>query len=226
MTASEIISYAYKAIGSLALGQNLTAEQAHDGLIALKNMIASWSIQKLTVPYTIDETLTLVSSQGSYTWGSGGNFTSTRPIRIITAFVRIGDTDYPVDIISKEEYFRITEKSVASRPEKLVYEITHPTGKVTLYPVPDSAYSLHVSSWKPLTTVATLSTDMSISFPEEYNEPLITNLACVLGLGSGIPLDADLKIYAANSMRLLKSYNVHPVPTAVLDNALYHRIYR
>lgn len=218
MTASEVISQAYKACGSLALGQNMTNEQAADGLFTLKNMISMWSIQKLFIPYTIDETLTLVASQATYTWGTGGNFTTTRPARIMSASIRIGETDYPIKIISKEEYQRITDKLTTGRPEKMVYEPTFSLASVILYPVPDSAYSFLTSSWKPLTNVTDIST--VITFPDEYNEPLISNLACLLAIGSGIPLDPDLKTRAASGVRILKNHNAQPIPTATYDSAI------
>lgn len=219
MLASQIINQALKAAGSLALGQNPSNEQSADGLIALKNLIALWSIQKLFVPYTAQTLLTLTANDGAYTFGTGGDFT-TRPLRMDAAFIRYSSQDYPIEIISKGDYNRIPDKATTGMPEKMVYEIGYPLANMLLYPVPDLAYALYVEEWKTLTQPSLLADTMT--FPDEYNDPLIANLALILCNGTGIQIDPALQARADKGVKILKNYNAPPVNTVQYDRAILY----
>lgn len=154
-----------------------TDTQRANGLELLNSMISSWSVEGLTIPYTMTQPLTLVVGQGSYTIGSGGEFNTPRPIRIINAYIRdSGGIDSPVDVtMTKDEYDAISQKSQSGRPSKLYYDPQFPLGKIYFNCSPSNIETLYLISEKPLTKFPSLLTE--IELPLEYEEALVYNLA-------------------------------------------------
>src|SRR5574343_694239 len=108
-TALQIITSAARLIGIVRKGEALDNDEAVDGLSALNDMLASWSNNGLLCVSRVWEYFT-VTSATSYTIGSGQTLNTTRPLVIKSAFFRSGDIDYPLEIISDEEYESITLK--------------------------------------------------------------------------------------------------------------------
>ena len=77
-----IIKGAFRALGRLGRGRDLTGDEATDGLELLNQLIASWKGEGLLLPYRTTEQLTYSTSKISYTIGSGGDFNTVRPVQI------------------------------------------------------------------------------------------------------------------------------------------------
>ena len=119
-TANTITDGAYRLNSIL----NPSTAQDDSGLEALNNMISSWSAEGLLVPYNTIESFTLAVGKSTYTIGSGGEFNTVRPLRIIDAFIRdSGSDDYPVDVsMTRVEYNAITQKDAEARPTRLYFD--------------------------------------------------------------------------------------------------------
>lgn len=154
-----------------------TAAQRANGLELLNSMISSWSAEGLTIPYTMTQALSLIVGQGSYTIGSGGNFNTPRPIRVINAYIRdSGSVDHPVDVaMTKFEYDAISQKTQSGRPTRLYYDPQFPLGIIYFNCRPSHVETLYLVSEKPLTEFPLLTTN--IDLPLEYKEALVFNLA-------------------------------------------------
>lgn len=176
-TAQVIIDRALRLISATASGESPTAQESTDGLISLNGMISSWQTEKLLVYAFVDTAFTLVASDGSYTVGPSGNFNLTpRPVKIEQAFVRVNDIDYGVDLIGRERWNAIVDKTSESDiPEYAYYEPTLSTGTLQLWPVPNAASSLHIITWQSVLEFADLTTDYSLS--PGYERALAYNLA-------------------------------------------------
>jgi len=134
-TARTIIKRAMQENGVLTKGESPSGDEAADGLAALNNLISSWSNDSLLIYARVSESFPLVSGTASYTIGSGGYFNTARPLQILTAYTRIGTTDYNMGIINSVDYDKIMQKSVITNiPEVLVYEPGYPLGTITIYP--------------------------------------------------------------------------------------------
>ena len=121
-TALDIIQDAHIDIGALAAGESLSADEANDALRVLNAMLDSWSAQHLTVYHIANVSGVLVPNQADYTIGAGAPvFSANRPVEFKQCFVRRGSYDFPVDIITNNEYDQIGLKSLASAWPRKVY---------------------------------------------------------------------------------------------------------
>lgn len=174
-TALECITGAAKLIGVLFKSEGLDADEASDGLVALNDMLDGWSNDDSINYFNVLENFALTGA-ASYTIGSGGNFNTTRPISIISAVIRSGSSDYPLQLISEAEYqLSLPVKSISSSiPQFIVYDSDYPLGVIKLYPVGIGS-TLYLQSRKPLGTYSAL-TD-TVSLPAGFIEAIKYNLA-------------------------------------------------
>ncbi len=224
MSGQELITAAYRKGGI----KDPTTQQSTDGLQDLQNMFSSWSAEGLSVPNFVTENFTLTVGQAVYTIGVTGDnpdlITATgRPIRIVDAFIRISNNDYPVSVnMTKKEYNNLLSKDTEGRPRGLYYDPQYPTGKIKFNYEADVAYDFHLISEKPLTNPSALATTMSI--PLEYNLAIITNLAILLAPDDDNKLPQDIKDIAKESKESLEKYNAIDKlsDTVTLDRAITH----
>lgn len=178
-TARTIITEAFRKITVLGDGETPTASEASNALSTLNDMIAEWSAESLMIHSRSQDNFALVVGTGSYTIGSGGTVNTTRPHEIVGAFVRdSGNTDYPVEIITRDRYNAEPSKTTQGRPYRLYYDPTLTLGTIKLFPVPEAAETLFIDSLKPFTQFTSL--DATAPFPAEYNRALVLNLGVEL----------------------------------------------
>lgn len=187
-TALNIIEGAGRLIGIIRKGEAMSADEGADGLVALNDMLASWSNNSLLVYNRVSESFSLVSGTASYLIGAGQTFSTVKPIKIISAFIRDGNTDYPLVVLSDDEYQNVSDKTSQSDiPDYLTYNNAHPYGTITLYPKPGAANTIHLLSEKVLTALASLST--TVDLPAGWNRALKYNLAVAIAPEYGAQLD-------------------------------------
>jgi hypothetical protein len=203
-TARRIISRALRLIQVLAAGETPRAAEAADSLEALNDMLASWSASNLIVPCMVKEAMTLAA-------GPARVFLTTRPMRIVGAWINDGARDLPMAIISQADYLGIGDKSFQGLPASLFYDDGRPTPSIYLYPVPDRAYVLTLQRWDPLTQIGAL--DDEIDLPDEYREALATNLAVRLAPEFGTSVSGEVTAMASTSLDLLRGLHAQPVAT-------------
>jgi len=176
-TALQIIERALLDLTVLGDGEVATAQQASDGLVYLNDLIQSWANEGLMINQVVTDDFT-VSGAASYTMGSGGDIDTTRPMEILTAYFTSSGVDYPVNIVSRQEYEGITLKTNGSTYPYLIYpDFAYPLVTIYQYPVPTGG-TLHISSIKPLTEMATTATVLSL--PPGYERSLRLNLGVEL----------------------------------------------
>jgi hypothetical protein len=106
-------------------------------------------------------------------------------LEIDEAFVRYGESDYPITIITRQEYFEITSKgSVPGRPTQL-YLDRQETPVGFLYPYPDSAtdYVIHYAKVRKLEDFDSTLDDADVS--QKYYDALVLGLASRLAMKYG-----------------------------------------
>ena len=79
-TAGDQINRALRLLGVLAEGETPSAATSQDALVALNQMIDSWSIERLAVFCTQDQTLTWPAGLITRTLGPSGDFIGLRPV--------------------------------------------------------------------------------------------------------------------------------------------------
>lgn len=203
ISALNIITGAARLIGIIFKSETLDSDEANDGLISLNDMMDVWSNDNLmTTAYTF-ESFPLTGS-ATYTMGSGGVFNTARPINIVTAVVRYATIDYPLRIITPEQYQEeIALKSVASPiPEYLVYDNAYPLATITIYAVPTGGTTLRMLSNKPLANLSALTT--TVDLPPGWKKALKFNLAIDLAGEYGVEVPASVAKGAKDSMAAIK----------------------
>lgn len=184
-TARTLVTNALLDLGVIAEGETPTASQAVGGLRKLNNMIDAWNIENLMVYGSTQNVFPLVSNDGVYTLGTGGDFNIPRPDNIISAYVRDSSLpaaqiyDFPLYIYNTQEYADVRLKGLTTAlPQGVYFDDSFPLINVYVYPVPSTAqYSLVI--WTP-GILPTLTLDTVISLAPGYKRALESNLVIEL----------------------------------------------
>lgn len=223
-TIGDQINGALRLIGQLAEGETPSSETSADALTAFNQMVDSWSVDRLAVYTTQDQTFTWTANDNSVTFGpTGADFTGTRPISVddSTYFV-VNSLSYPLAIINQEQYNAIALKSSTSTwPQLLWINMGMPNITLTLWPVPTSAITFHLVSVTALTQPATLATTLTI--PPGYLRAFRYNLACEIAAEFGVEPSPRVARIAIQSLRSVKRINnpgdLMSMPTAMVGSS-------
>ena len=79
-TAGDQINRALRLLGILAEGETPSAATSQDALIALNQMLDSWSTERLMAYNTIDQVFTWPVDEINRTLGPTGDFVGLRPV--------------------------------------------------------------------------------------------------------------------------------------------------
>lgn len=195
-TARKIIKSAMRRAGILTGNENPTAEEAADGLEMLNDMLASWSNDSMVIYARTLENFPVSGGVASYTIGPGATFDTVRPVKIVSAFIRIGTLDYPLQIINDETYADIGMKSINGIPQALNFDNNYPVVTIKLYGPPDASYTLFLLSEKQLTQ---FTLDDNVDLPPGWRRALIYNLALELAPEYGQPASQEVVSVARES---------------------------
>lgn len=206
-TATDMITRSMRLARVIGKGEIPTADESADGLTALNAMLDSWSIERLFVYYIVQEDLTLSPGIGSYTMGTGGDLNTTRPSKIDdSCYISYGSYDIPLELIGAQSYANIVAKSIQSNlPMYLFAEMSYPLVTLYFYPVPNTAYTARIRSWKQLQTFSTL-TD-ALALPPGYQRGIEYSLAEEYAAEFGIEVSPSVHAIAAKARSNLKKIN-------------------
>lgn len=226
-TVSDLILSALKIANVIGEGQPASAETINDSFFSLNRMLAQWSKQRWLV-YVLNTYSITSTNKIFYTVGPGGDFDiPIRPNRIESAYFRqsIGEdpysVDYPLTIIeAREDYNNIRTKMLNSFPEYAFYESDWPLGNLYLWPIPTVQYSVFISVMQPLGGYANLA--VSSNLPPEYEDAIVSNLACRLCILFSLPIPRDLSQWAKVTLSVLRRANAQ-VPTVRQPKELLRR---
>ena len=235
-TAGEQINRALRLLGVLAEGETPSAATAQDSLMALNQMIDSWSTERLSVFSTIDQIINWPVGSINETLGPTGslvrlNGTAVRPVLVddSTYFKDPGTgVSYGVKLINQQQYNGIAVKTVTSTfPQVMFVNMTYPDVDLFIYPRPTRLLEWHFISVEQLTQPANLSTD--ILFPPGYLRAFTYNLACEIAPEFGVEPSPQVKRIAMYSKRNLKRINnpddVMSMPYSLIATRQRYNIY-
>ncbi len=206
-TAGESINGALRLLNVLDQTESANATQLANGLLALNQMLDSWSTERLSVYATNDQTFTWPVSTASRTLGATGNFVGTRPVLVddSTYFI-VNNISYGLNFINQEQYNALALKtSTSPYPQWMFVNMAMPDISMYLWPVPTSALEMHIISVTQLTQPATSGTTLSI--PPGYLRAFRFNLACEIAMELGVDAPASVKRIADVSKRNIKRIN-------------------
>lgn len=228
-TARDLISLVLKNSGVIGVGQDPLPEDINDCFSALNLMLATWAKKRWMVYHQIDVAKAATGAL-SYTVGIGGDFNTPRPDKIEAAYVRMTNVtsnqpDYPLVVIqAREDYSRITLKTLNSFPTYCFYDSDFPLGNLYAWPVPSNLYEIHIIVKSQLTQIANLS-DI-VALPAEYAEAIIWNLARRIRPAYQLPPDPQVNNLARETFNAIVQANVQiarlTMPPTLLNKGRYN----
>lgn len=214
VTAKNLIEDALTMLMVYSPDTILTAEESNTALRSLNALIESIANDNLTINTVTKESFNLVGGQATYTWGTGGNFNSSRPITVESVTVAItgtaGNIDFPVAIVQYDDYAAIKLKTLQTNyPQYCYIDGAYPLNNVTFYPVPSSAIPVTFYSYKQLTEFVTVAD--AVALPQGYYRMLVALLA--IELAPSYQLTASQNIYdiANQAKRSIMRTNARPL---------------
>jgi hypothetical protein len=209
-TPRDIVNLALKTANVVGVGQSSLPEDINDCFNMLNMMIAQWQRRRYMV-YNLKTVSLTATGATSYTIGLGQQFNTERPAKIEAAFFRMqgGSTlpvDYPLQVLrAKEDYDRISIKTLNAFPEYVFYDSAFPVGNVFVWPVPSNQYQIFLTVMTQLQSFQNLSE--VIVMPNEYLDAMHWNLADRITAMYGLPQNPQITNYAKASMLAIKEVN-------------------
>src|SRR4030042_1104854 len=111
-TANIICRGALRKVGAYGIGQDPRAEQMADALEALNVLQFSFQNEGIFLWTSSETTKSITDGTATY------NTASVKVIGIQNCFIRISGHDYPVEILTREEYKNLQDKALEGRPTK------------------------------------------------------------------------------------------------------------
>lgn len=198
MIYSDIVKGALRSLGVIASGESPSTEEAADGLVALNNLIASWSALGMPIYELTRDTKALTGAE-SYTL-------TTRPQRIKSAAVIAANgVAQPVGILTAEQWSGVGDRTrTGTYAESLFCDYGLSTCTVYLSPKP-AAGTLELWVYRAL-GAANLAGD-TVTLPPGYERALRFNLALDLAGEYGRTASPELIAAAQESKNAITNLN-------------------
>lgn len=199
--------------GAIALGQTLSGAGITAGTTITSFGTGAGGVANGLGTYTLSASQTVASTtiQAYY----------QRPVRINSAFVRVATLDYPVAVMSIEDYELIGLKTLNGPwPRGLYYQPSIPLGNLTFWPNPSSG-EMHLIADTILGQFNTLA-DV-VRLPQGYNLALRYGLAELLSPEYGRASHDSFAViakFAADGRALIKRSNMAPQQNSKFDPML------
>lgn len=172
-TARDICNSILRKLHILGQGQVKGADELNIVLDNVNDMLATWSVEGSLVYTESSDTFSLTSGKQKYTIGTGQDFESPRMLKIRSAYVSQGGTDYSLKDYDQKDFSRISQKASLGIPDVYYFNGGYPSPEISFYPVPSGALTVTLNSIKPLSSFSTLDTVYEI--PPEYKSAIIYN---------------------------------------------------
>lgn len=208
MTGQEIVVRARRLLGVHADEEPLQAHELVAGIQALNMMLKAWQADGVKYWTMTEGELALVQSQVSYSFASGGDFT-TVPLDIMQMRITRSGTDLEMTELSREDYYNLPLKTNEGYPTQWFYDRQRESGTLYVWPSPDaSAGTLKFSYRRTIMDVDAGANNVDL--PQEWYEALTTNLAkrLIPDYGkSGTPIAQEVRMDAALAYDIVKGFD-------------------
>lgn len=205
-TVNEIITDALQDLNVYGPGEAISAHDQQYCLRMLNKMISQWQTKKMMVMGQFSLPFNC-NGQVQYTIGPGAEIDVPLPATVDSAFFRLTNIDYPVEVLtSYEDYVNITLKQIAgSIPTCIFYNRNYPTGIIYIWPQP-SVGQVFLTVRDVLTKYVSM-TD-TITFSDDYALALQFSLEELIARTFGRTVTPDLKLDAKNARDVVMRNNL------------------
>lgn len=228
-TANDLIRAAMRLIQVSSVDTTLTAAELTDGLESLNRMIDSWSLDSLMLYEVVREQFTLSSGDNPYTIGYGAQWNTSRPLKIIDAYLVLNNgqipVSYPMMIMNYDDYNAVRLKTLSTNfPAYLYYQPSFPIAEVFIYPIfaPNDPSTIgpayiNITSWKPFDVI--VDPTARVELPPGYWEAIVFNLAVRIAEEYQFAIRPQTVALAESALKRIKRLNTR-TPTLQTDTAL------
>ena len=205
-TALDILKRALRMLGVYSTGDDLSAEEARDGLLTLNALMGTLSNTGLVFAKTLD-TISVAAGTQSLTIGTSGDTVSARPTQILPeSYFLLDGVSYPLEVFTLQKYNSIALKTVEGIPVGVWPHMDAPNVTLTFWPVPSEDMTLKLWSAKPMAGLETLNEQ--VLMPPGYEDGLAYLLAEAVAPEYGVNMPRAVELGAQRSRRLLKRTNL------------------
>lgn len=211
-TANDLITAALREAAILGDNETPSAATAAAALGRLNRMLDSWRNNKTIVYHILEQQFTFTANEESYTIGSGGDFDGERPLELMQpCYVRENGYDYPLKILEKEAYGRISNKDsvFTNYPRYVYYDPQYPLGVLKFYPAPNTTNTVFLNSPAQLQSFSALTTNVAL--PPGYEDAIVYNLAIRSAAKKGFTINPLTAQLAAEALAMVKATNIKPL---------------
>lgn len=201
-TARDFITLALKEAGVVGVGQTPLDEDINDCFILLMRMLSQWQKRRWIVPNLID-VFAAGNNNISNLIGPGQYYNSARPDKIQAAYFKqlnsnnvvANDVSYQLyPIWSYEDYAKIQLKGLNTWPQYYFYDAAFPYGNVFIWPIPSSAYEIHLIVKGPIGFTVEVKAGAITNAGAGYTDGAYAGVSLVniSGFGSGATADVTV----------------------------------
>jgi hypothetical protein len=143
LTATALLTKAYRDAQKLPRGASLSADQLSDGLDILNDLINLWQTQGLKLFLELEQSVVLVASQQDYTFMPGGSVSMARPLEVKEAVYRDASSNSRIlTKMSREEWTRLSNRTATGSVNQYFAELLYDRLTLHLWNVPDVTAAL------------------------------------------------------------------------------------
>lgn len=210
-TVSEVVTTSLQHLRVLGAGEVADSDDSEVCRAALVSMLDAWNLDPQAIVGLTELTYTPGGGLQSFTIGPSGNVVAAQPARIVSAFYRKSDVDYPLPVITVDEYTRGALKSTQTEACAIALNRGYDTAEVYIYPAADGLSEFHLWVQRDVvSSFSTLALTTSMTLPNGLQNALEWNVAReVLNAFSVDPAtEARVERNAQNALRRFKRANV------------------
>lgn len=217
-TVRDLITSSLRKLNIVGAGQNMTAEDATDGLSNLNQMLSAWSADGQVIFSRAVDSHPLVAGVQTITMGPGGTIDTTRPTGITQATINLGVIVYQLNIWSQNTISTQSFPTLQGITSDIYVNNGNPLLTLQLYPVPIGGLTLNIYSMKALST---LGLNDTVDLPPGFEEAIIYNLAVRIATEYQREASQTVKEVAHSSKAVIMRNNQqYTQPVSAVDDAL------
>ena len=215
MTATAIITKAYRSAQKLPRGSSLSADQLSDGLDILNDLMNLWQTQGLKLFLETETVIPLVAGQQMYSLMPGGDVSIARPLEIKeAAYWDQYSNNRPLIKFSRQEWTNLSNRTAQGSVNQYFYEVLYDRMNVFLWNIPDTtaaAGTVHAVLRNQATQVS--EDDNDVFFPPEWAIALRWGVADELTSGMPEPVQQRCQARAQAYREALEDWDVETAET-------------
>ena len=191
--------------GAIGAQDSVAAADSSLVLRVLNRLMDYWTNVKGMCFETFFDTFTATAGVQSY---STSLLANGRPVEVDEMRAQLNNVDYPIEIITDQQWSDIPFKLVQALPRKCWIDTGFPNSTFYLYTIPEQTYTVYVGERRPLTNTIALAT--TLSFPPGYEKAIVDTLAVEIAPYFDRPVKPEMMQRAVAARQMLRTVNYVP----------------